>query len=267
MFVFKPYDDIDVKGIDRDGLPEDMKCLFHFSVHCDGLEELDGVVFVRFGENYIQFLRENEEVSDAERPKVVESILLTNPKDTGYDLLYFAENVKKNDIIGKEILKKSRDKLEGFLDRAEQIFKGFPFFSDKKNIRGRKKGYNYDRVFMRLCLLEFLLAIDTHDEIFAIDPGYEMIRKKLRDSKVYCLLCAKLRYCMYHYKGREVLNSEESTFVTSKYANLLMDSDYNKMVPPEYFEEQRFLYNPEYELMRIMKGKDSVILEKRVRQK
>lgn len=264
MFTFKPYNDCDISGWSRDKIDQDLKREFHFSVHCEGLEELNNKVFVWVDRNIIQFFRTNDEVSEAERGRVIAAISLTNSKDTGFDLLFFAEHIKRGSLIPTKIEKKTI----AFLQRAETIFNDFPFFKDKNRKQRKEKEYNNpDRVFMRLCLLEFLLAVDTHDEIFAVYPGFDELRKKLRESKVYLLLCAKLRYCMYHYKGRNALNSEEYTFVVSKYADLLMDSDFNKIVPPEYFDEPRFLYNPEFELREIMKRKDSKILEPRVKQK
>lgn len=259
MFSFKPYDDSDVQGRSKDLLPEDLKKDFHFSVHCDGLEELDDLIFVRINENFIQFFRESDKVSEAEMGRVVESISLTNPKDTGYDLLYFAENIGRESVVGKDIIDDDniKLKLEGFLDRAEVIFEGFPFFLDNKRKHSRNKIYNYDKVFLRLCLLEFLLAVDTHDEIFAIVPNYDKVRKKLRESKVYCLLCAKLRYCMYCYKGRNALNEDEYTFVVSRFSDLLMDGEFNKMVPPSYYDKPRLFNNPEYELRQISRANHS----------
>lgn len=264
MFTFKLYDDCDVFGRSRDKIDSDLKRQFHYSIHCEGLEELDNKVFVWVNENIIQFFSESNEISEAQRGRVISAISLTNPKDTGFDLLFFAEHIKNNSLIPTRIGKKTKE----FLQRAETIFNDFPFFNDKNRKQRKNKEYNNpDRVFMRLCLLEFLLAVDTHDEIFAVYPGFDELRKKLRESKVYLLLCSKLRYCMYHYKGRNALNPEEYTFVVSKYADLLMDSDFNKIVPPGYFDEPRFLYNPEFELKEIMKRKDSGILEDRVRQK
>lgn len=262
MFTFKIYDDCDVSGRSRDKIDQDLKKEFHYSIHCEGLEEMDNKVFVWVDRNIIQFFRTSDEISESERGRVIAAISLTNPKDTGFDLLFFAEHIKKGSLIPE------KDATTSFLNRADEIFKGFPFFRDQNRKQRKENKYNNpDRVFMRLCLLEFLLAVDTHDEIFAVYPGFDELRKKLRESKVYLLLCAKLRYCMYHYKGRNALNSEEYTFVVSKYADLLMDSEFNKIVPSEYFDEPRLLYNPEYELKEIMKRKDSGILEPRVKQK
>lgn len=253
MFAFELYDDCDVSGRSRDSVEEDLKKEFRFSVHCDGLSDLDGSIFVWLDERGIRFLRESDEVSDAEKGKVIATVSLTNSKDTGLDLLYFAQYIRKGDLIPDTC----KDLLEGFLDRTKKVFKDFPFFNDE----------NKDRVFMRLCLLEFLLAVDTHDEIFAVYPRFDELRKKLRESTVYLLLCAKLRYCMYHYKDRDALSKEEYTFVVSKYANLLMDSDYNKMVPPDYYDKPRFMYNPEKELCSIMGRNDSELIDNAVRNK
>lgn len=264
MFTFKPYDDCDLYGRSKDRIFGDLKRVFHFSIHCEGLDELDNKIFVWIDEKGILFLRESDEISEAEKGKVIAAISLTNPKDTGHDLLFFGEHIKKQSLISTNI---KDDKLSAFLSRAEKIFKGFPFFKDEKNIIRGKKKYNRDRVFIRLCLLEFLLAVDTHDEIFSVYPGFDELRKKLRESKVYLLLCAKLRYCMYHYNDRKALNKEEYTFVVTKYADILMESDFNKIVPPDYFDKRRFLYNPEYEMRQIVQRSDYGIIDSTVKEK
>lgn len=264
MFTFKPYDDSDINGWRKDDLNEDQKNEFHFSVHCDGLQQLDDMLFVRMNRKVIQFFRESDEVSDAKRGRVVAAISLTNQKDTGHDLLFFAEHTRKGSLIPGECISEANS----FLHRAHFIFDGFPFIvGEKRKVRKKTEFDNPDQVLLRLCLLEFLLAIDTHDEIFAVAMDYDEIRENLRNSKVYLLLCAKLRYCMYHYKGRKALNSEEYSFVVSKYADLLMDSDFNKMVPPVYYDKPRFLYNPEKELRKIMRRNDAKMIEEPVRNK
>ena len=264
MFTFKPYEDSDFFGQSRDDIYQDLKNVFHFSVYCNELDDLDNKVYVTMNDNNILFLCESKEISDAGKGKVLASISLTNPKDTGYDLLYFAEHIKAQSLI----LKGNEAKVNVFIDRAQQVFTCFPFLEDKETKQKMAKCYNNpDRVFMRLCLLEFLLAVDTHDDIFAINPEFDTIRTKLRESKVYRLLCAKLRYCLYHYKGRNALNAEEYTFVVSKYADLLMNSDFNKMVPPAYYDEPRFFNNPEQELYQIVQRSDFRIVEQTVREK
>lgn len=268
MFTFKPYDDSDINGWRKDDLTEDQKNEFHFSVHCDGLNQLDDMLYVRMNRKVIQFFRESDEVSDAQRGRVVAAISLTNQKDTGHDLLFFAEHTRPKSVIPND--KECRIQANRFLNRAQKIFSCFPFITDPKLIVKKNdvdEFVNPDQVLLRLCLLEFLLAIDTHDEIFAIAMDYDEIRENLRKSKVYLLLCAKLRYCMYHYKSRGALNSEEYSFVVSKYADLLMDSDFNKMVPPVYYDKPRFLYNPEKELRKIMRRDDSKLVEEPVRNK
>lgn len=264
MFTFKPYDDSDINGWRKDDLSEDQKNEFHFSVHCDGLEQLDDMLFVRVSEKTIQFFRESEEVSNAKRGKLVAAISLTNPKDTGRDLLFFAEYTRKGSLIPKDC----EIEANNFLNRAKKVFFDFPFITDQRcKFKWNNAYENPDQVFLRLCMLEFLFAVDTHDEIFAITLDYDEIRESLRKSKVYLLLCAKLRYCMYHYKGREALNPEEYTFVVAKLADLLMDGDYNKMVPPDYYDTPRFLYNPEKELRSIIGRDDSKLIDNAVRNK
>ena len=268
MFTFKPYDDSDINGWRKDDLKEDQKSEFHFSVHCDGLEQLDDMLYVRMNRKVIQFFLESDEVSDAQRGRVVAAISLTNQKDTGHDLLFFAEHTRPGSVIPKD--KECRIKANRFLNRAQKIFSCFPFITDPKlNVKNNDvdEFVNPDQVLLRLCLLEFLLAIDTHDEIFAIAMDYDEIRENLRKSKVYLLLCAKLRYNMYHYGGREALNPEEYTFVVAKLADILMDRDYNKIVPPDYYDKPRFLYNPEKELRSIMGRNDSKLIDKAVRNK
>lgn len=264
MFTFKPYDDSDINGLRKDDLTKDQKNEFHFSVHCEGFEQLDDVLYVRMNRKVIQFFRESDEVSDAQRDKVVATISLTNPKDTGNDLLFFAEHIRKGSLIPKDC----EIKANNFLNRTKAVFFDFPFITDQRcKYKWNNTYENPDQVFFRLCLLEFLLAVDTHDEIFAITLDYDEIRETLRKSKVYLLLCAKLRYCMYHYKGREALNPEEYTFVVSKLSGLLMDGDYNKMVPSDYYDKPRFLYNPEKELRSIMGRNDSKLIDEAVRNK
>ncbi len=247
MFTFEPYDECEIKGRSRDKVDDDLKKDFCYTVYCDEKENLKGKIFVRLNKDYVQFFIDYD---DTAIPQMIESISLTNPKDTGYDLLYFAEDVREGRIC------KSGITHYEFINRAAKIFKGFPFLD------GRNREVNPDRSLLRICMLEFLLAIDTHNEIFAINPNYDELRSRLRASKVYLLLCAKLRYCMYCYDGRKALNAEEYTFVVTKFSDFLMDKNYNKMVPSTYYDELRFLYNPEKELCRIMRGCNSRVLPK-----
>lgn len=251
MFVFKPYSDLNLSGDGKDGVYDDLKKDFHFAVYCKDLDVLNERIFVRMSGSFIQFFLDSGTLS-GERPRMIESISLTNRKDTGYDLLYFSEDIQKWTFVKKDWTEAQKKAFDNYLASAQEVFFNFPFF----------KSRNKDQVFMRICLLEFLLAVDTHDEIFAITPGFDEIRSKLRESKVYLMLCAKLRYCMYRYKKRNALNEEEMSFVVSKYSDLLMDKAYNKMVPPSYYDKPRLLYNPEKELRLIIHRTDAKNLVK-----
>lgn len=259
MFIFKPYNDLNPGGGRRDEVCDDLKKDFHYAVYCEGLEDLNEKIFVRMSGNFVQFFLDSGTLS-GEKPRMIESISLTNRKDTGYDLLYFAEDIKEPIFVNKGWTEEKKtafnEAFNNYLVSAQKVFFNFPFF----------KSTNKSQVFMRICLLEFLLAIDTHDDVFAITPGFDEIRSKLRESKVYLMLCAKLRYCMYRYKKRDALNDEEMTFVVSKYADLLMDKVYNKMVPPSYYDKPRLLYNPEKELRQIIHRDDAKNLVKEATQ-
>jgi len=251
MFIFKPYNDLNPGGGRRDEVCDDLKKDFHYAVYCEGLEDLNERIFVRMSGNFVQFFLDSGTLS-GEKPRMIESISLTNRKDTGYDLLYFAEDISETTFVNKDW----EEAFNNYLASAQKVFFNFPFF----------KSTNKSQVFMRICLLEFLLAVDTHDDVFAITPGFDEMRSKLRESKVYLMLCAKLRYCMYCYKKRDALNDEEMTFVVSKYADLLMDKAYNKMVPPSYYDKPRLLYNPEKELRLIIHRNDAKNLVKEATQ-
>jgi len=258
MFTFEPYDECEIKGRSRDKVDDDLKKVFCYTIYCEEKNKLKGRIFVKLNKDYIQFFIDNKE--NMAIPRMLESISLTNPKDTGYDLLFFAEEIQKGTIYdgtvsGNEGAGSAKQHSQ-FIQRAANIFNGFPFLERENQTQ------NPDQTLLRICLLEFLLAIDTHDDIFAINPDFDELRGRLRASKVYLLLCAKLRYCMYCYDGRKALNAEEYTFVVTKFSDLLMDKNYNKMVPLSYYDEPRFLYNPEKELCRIMRGRDSRVLPK-----
>ena len=87
MFTFEPYDECEIKGRSRDQVDDDLKKDFCYTVYCEEKDKLKGRIFVRLNKDYIQFFIDNEENTSI--PRMLESISLTNPKDTGYDLLYF----------------------------------------------------------------------------------------------------------------------------------------------------------------------------------
>ena len=272
MFTYKRYDECQDAGLSLDYISDDLKNEFYYSVNVSGL---DDVIYVVFTDHSVLFCKKSEELSQLEEGEVLASISLTDIKETGHDLLFFAEDAKFFFPKEKEVTLEGNDGLESYLKKACEIYKAFPFAKKlKKELDRCKKSKNggsfsgrwekqnqhpfqqqVSECFLKFCLLEFISVVDTHAGIFAIYPKFDELRAKLRASKVFRLLKAKLSYYSYRYKGeRETLNDDELTYLVGFYSDLLMDSDYNKVVPPAYYDGNSLLKNPEEELAELVGG-------------
>lgn len=261
MFTFKKYEECLQADIPQGYIKPDIRNDFYYSVN---VKELDELFFVRFTPQSIHFIfdsyNDNREETnnrvETQGETVVASISLTNRKDTGHDILNFAKhiNVKilKDFKLSKELVKC----LEVLCD----IYEAFPFAAKLKKHLKKKEKFDSEKeiaqeeweAFFKFCLLEFVDAVDTHAEIFSIYPDFDTVRDKLRESNVYRLLNAKLTYYAYRYKGRQPKSSREFSYLVRIYSDLLMDSDFNKIVPPTYYDGKGLFENPEVELSNIM---------------
>ena len=282
MFTFKKYDECMRADIPQGYIGPELRNDFYYSV---GVEGLDNVLFVRFTPQTILFFCDMEEAGDVQMGrKVVASISLTNVKETGNDILNFAKDADLS------FLKIDEEKLRESLQVLCGIYASFPFAArlkkslDKEQHTAQVKKRNHSKepdktseeweAFLKFCLLEFVDAVDTHAEIFSIYPDFDTVRGKLRKSKVYRLLNAKLSYYAYRYKGRNPKSRREFSYLVRIYSDLLMDSDFNKIVPPTYFDGKGLFNNPEEELSDMVDGvkclhrkEEKDLLERNVAQK
>lgn len=256
MFTFKKYQECQDAGVSVDYISDDLKNEFFYSVN---VQQLDNRIFVVFTKHSILFCNVASQLEDW---TVLASISLTDVKETGSDLLYFAKDVAN--YFPKIDEKETKEQLKNCLSVLCEIYKEFPFALKLQidlGLNSNDKDFGYlleknkkqvEECFLKFCLLEFILTVDTHAEIFAIYPHFDQLRSKLRASKVYRLLKAKLEYYSYRYRGRKAKNSEELTYLVRTYSDYLMEPDFNKMLPPTYYDGNGLFYNPEDELEFIM---------------
>ena len=257
MFVFTLGEKYKAKGLSSDAIAPNMRNRFNFL--CEEAMLHDRLQ-VRFAEKAVRFFFYDIDKADdgkgivvEEHYKEVASISLTNRKETGHDILYLKNQIeaklheisclKNSDLT---LWKNACKKMVSFDDEKGTAFDDFPFV--------RQWNWKQDEMvewftfFIQCCFLDFIMDLEDRESSFSVSPYYDEVRDKLRECKVYQLLCAKVKYAMYLYCGEDAFSKDEYTFKTQKYADLLMDANINKIIPPYYYFDQLWFYNPEEEL-------------------
>lgn len=226
-------------------LPKELKNTFVVNFQTG---KIDNRIRVRLTPHSVQFIYLSEmDERRGEFGVVVDSISITSPKETGRALLNFG----KHSIVPPDISELSFD--TSFRETSREIFYNFPCIcsEDEEPI--------YFRYFLKVCLLSFLEEFEMRESVFGISPLYDEVRGKLRQSKVYQLLCSKVKYDMLLYKDMEnqcneqVISDSEYNYVAKRFADLLMDKDLNKIIPPDYYDGEGWFDNPEEELNSVLK--------------
>ena len=235
---------------------------------------IDRKIQVRLDEKVVRFFYYIDDVDKdlliEEKYQEIASISLSDKKETGQDILFFRQQVRNT-------IKDSQDSFKDFKFELKNytVYRGFPFIDFKCSNYGKKienKGNEDFVYFLQFCLLHFILDIEDRRSDLAQSPHYEKIREKLRESLVYQLLSAKLKYTIRLYEDAPSLSQTDYTFVTRKYTDLLIDPRINKLIVPfnypdkgkilssckQIYDKQLWFYDPEEEL--------ETILEKNRRQ-
>ena len=220
-------------------------------------------------------------VLQEEKYEEIVSISLTHVKETGLDILNFDKTAEKrcpklfydekSGIPDKEkrVVDQIKDSIKKFSkslawtdDKPE--FSGFPFVDNrKKDDIEKTKDEDLNKLFtffMQCCFLHFILEMENRTCDFAQSPLYDEVRDKLRESFVYQLLCAKIKYTLRLYGKEGRFSKDDYSFVTRKFADLLTDSRINKIISPySYYQKnntnkdyQPWFYDPENELEAIL---------------
>ena len=225
--------------------------------------KLDRRIQVRLGETAIRFFiytgELDENLSVEEKYVEIASISLTDVKETDRDILFFRKQCENNTCVDSGMWQR----LESFVN---QLYNGtlspaFPYIaerisimenSEKQKEENKKDGRKTYVFFMQCCFLYFVLDFENRDSDFSNSNIYDEVREKLRRSFVYRLLCAKLKYTLYLIDGKIPQSEEEYSFKVGAFADLLMDKTINKVIPSSYYLENKWFYNPEEELEKII---------------
>lgn len=168
-------------------------------------------------------------------------VSLTNPKDTGNDILRFPQ-MSCGEIKNKPTFDDETKKA------FPKLFYRFPFWNDDS-------GDDF-KAIVKCCLLSFVFKIEDRNEIFAYSPLYDYVRTNLRRSDIYLLLSAKIQYTLYIPQNGLAYNYEEYSYKAGKFADCLMDKRINKVISPHDYpseknkkiKTQSWFNNPEEEL-------------------
>jgi len=262
MFVFALGEKYKAKGLSSDAIAANMRNRFNFLCE-EGM--LQDCLQVRFGEKAVRFFFYDKAEADngngvvvEEHYKEVASISLTNRKETGHDILYLKKQIEaklheisclnENDF---ELWKNACKKIVNFDEERGTAFDDFPFVRQWN--WEQTKIEEWFTFFIQCCFLDFILNLEDRESSFSVSPYYDEVRDRLRECKVYQLLCAKVKYAMYLYCGEDAFSKDEYTFKTQRFADLLMDANINKIIPPYYYFEKLWFYDPEEELDLIVK--------------
>ena len=257
MFVFALGEKYKAKGIASDAIAPNMRNRFNF---LSEEKMIQNRLQVRFGEKAVRFFfydkypaEDGIDVIVEEHYKEVASVSLTNRKETGHDILYLRKQIESklheiHCLVEKdlELWKNACKKMVNYDEERGTVFDDFPFV----------RQWNWEQTqieewftfFIQCCFLDFILNLEDRESSFSTSPYYDEVRDKLRECKVYQLLCAKVKYAMYLYCGEEAFSQDEYTFKTQRFADLLMDVNINKIIPPYYYFDELWFYNPEEEL-------------------
>ena len=266
MFIYTLSRKFRQRGLSPDTIQPEMRNRFDIIIN-DNI--LDCKIQVKLEEKVVRFFYYKGSVDKdlliEEKYKEIASISLSNKKETGHDILFFRQQVRIKIEDSQDSFKDFKFELKN-----DKVYGGFPFIDIKcsnNSNNGDNKGIEDYVFFMQFCLLHFILDIEDRHSDFAQSSHCEKIREKLRESFVYQLLFAKLKYIIRLYEDADSLNQADYSFVTRKYTELLIDPRINKVIAPFNYPEkgmnrdsdkQFWFYDPEEEL--------ETILEKNRRQ-
>lgn len=246
MFQFTLYDRFKQKGLSLDLISPEMRNRFNARFHD---QSIDNRIQVRLDARAVRFFFYDHSDTESileDKYKEVASVSLTNRKETGQDVLYLKKQIETKcgvlDNIHLDWTKLSKDLLGN-----GAFWNDFPFV-DEFDINGKNSDQEWFAFFVQCCFLFFVNEYENRESDFSYSPLYDEVRQKLRDSVVYQLLCAKTRLAVYLYHDEPSYSEEEYTFKTQKFVDLLMDKRINKIIPPYYYSDSLWLYNPEVEL-------------------
>lgn len=267
MFKYTLSEKFRQKGLSPAAISSEMRNRFdaHFGT-CGGISSLNNRLQVRLDTKAIRFFfytgeSTGETVLPEEKYKEIISISLTHVKETGLDILNFDKTAKKKypkaffDKEDKENVDTEKKVINQIVEFSNNLawtdenkpqFSGFPFMDNRtlfkeeevkeetvndKNVieENRKKLF---AVFTQCCFLHFILEMENRKCDFAQSPLYDEVRNKLRESFVYQLLCAKIKYTVRLYGEAGRFSEDDYSYVTSKFADLLMDHRINKIISP-----------------------------------
>jgi hypothetical protein len=246
-----------------------------------GYPEIDYRVSVVLNERNIQFFYYYGESIDLQNARDIDKLIevgaisLTNPKETGDDILKFPEigDTRRPTDLKLDFFKipREQDNVEPILSSFQEQFYNFPFLKNLKKANKKtfgkrnekssdKKVFENFRNFIQCCLLAFVFEFEDREESFSHSPLYDKVRDSLRNSDVYNLLSAKIRYTLHVPEKGVCYNLDEYSFKTRKFADWLMNSRLNKVISPYNYPNnkrkntltQPWFYDPEEELEAIL---------------
>lgn len=278
MFSFTLTQKFRAEGVSPDMIMPTEKSRFDglFS-NKDGKPILQGRLQVRLNEKAIRFFfyEENSEEKDRDTRCKIESsykeifsISLRDNKETDFDILHLGNqcnNKSKSITISQNDLsniQEAAENLVGIGESGTKILFNFPFITDwEKNHKtwadkNSKNCSNKDNkwfvFFIQCCFLYFILDLENRESDLAKSPYYDEVRDRLRKSMIYKLLCTKIKYTIYLFKGEEPNSQDEYSYKTSQYAELLMSNEINEAIPSYCYKKENncynWFYNPEKEL-------------------
>lgn len=224
----------------------------------NGQEGLDGRIVLNLNQDVIQFYYYDvtpvsRGVFDYDHLREVGSISLKYPKYTGNDILKFPQT---SEYVNKEKIENDANNFSLVNSCYKKIFHSFPFLDSKND----KVNDEIFRTFLKCCFLDFVISIEDRNGCFARLPQYDEIRNRLRQSEVYLLLSAKIKYVLMMQKDVGTYSEDEYDYRSQKFADRLMDGRINKVIPPDYYNDndfytkEKWFYNPEDELERILEN-------------
>lgn len=260
MFELTLYDKFKQKGLSVDSIAPEMRNRFNARFNNP---EIDNRLQVRLDEKAIRFFF--YDASDMktileDRYKEVATVSLTYRKETGQDVLYLKKQIVAKSGSLNSVKNVDWKRVCDSLLGDGSLWHGFPFADKYKGAAMSKvKGFAF---FVQCCFLFFVDEFENRDSAFSYSPIYDSVREKLRASVVYKLLCAKIKYSVYLCHGESSYSEDEYTFLTQRFADLLMDRNINKIVPPYYYQDTLWFYNPEEELDLVV-HKNNLVRERR----
>lgn len=287
MFKFEPAERCLYGGVSPAVIGHSIRNEFLMSF---GYPKIDYRVSVVLNERNIQFFYYNGESIDLQDARDIDKLIevgaisLTNPKETGDDILKFPKigdtrrptDLKLNFFKIPEgqdnKIPEGQDNVKPILSSFQKQFYSFPFLkkpkkADKKTFGKReekgidKNEFENFRNFIQCCLLAFVFEFEDREESFSHSPLYDKVRDSLRNSDVYNLLSAKIRYTLHVPEKEVCYNLDEYSYKTRKFADRLMNSRLNKVISPYNYPtnklksntlSQPWFYDPEEELEAIL---------------